>query len=345
MTQWSEKGSVLVEVMGLTLVAAILATGLMWATTGEGRSSNYYASSSHALALADAGIEYVFAQMTDADLEDLVGTEVPDWDEGEIKILDIWDEITAEGDRFIHVLSQGTSPEPVMQRTVLAVFSYDLSFNPFENAVTTYGDGSKVEIKGTATTVVGNIHSNNNVVISGHPTTVGSITAVRNISVGTAGGKSEHYYEGVAPLPNPSEYIHQWRDDAIAADQYRGTGDLTLDGGVKAGVWFVENGGIILNANYNLEGYAVFVARGDITLNGTAEVLEGYFYSIEGDILVNGNFMLYGAVAAQEGDCTVTGNQTMIYPSQDGATVQLLTTWGRHKWLETGDAEIDRGGG
>jgi len=94
--------------------------------------------------------------------------------------------------------------------------------------------------------------------------------------------------------------------------------------------------------------YPLFIVQGDIKITGGANVINAFFYSVEGEIQLGGSGSIVGAVATggegQNVEIDIAGTFTMHNPlvEEDLPEIGDLHGWKRGLWVET--SEIDRTG-
>jgi hypothetical protein len=308
---------------------------------GESRSSSRQVSSAQALALADAGVEYVYARLVGENIKiDKVKNVFSepvilhdDWTKGRAEVVV---DSPAPGTNVVVMTSQGIIEAPEYRRTVKASFFYAPALS-FSRTAVSYDNDGRIELDG-GVVLSGGLHANGDINTSGNSQALdvtGTITASGSISP-LLGGHYSHPWD--APTQADIEAL---KEKAIADGRYYPTG-LTVkppgnDPRVYEGLIFVD-GDLKFQGGLNVSGYAIWVVTGTIEFRNSGYV-HGFFYSTyrhpsNRSITVTGNTQITGALLSN-GSIKLSGAIGAGSPKEADENL-LPRRWTRHTWEEIG---------
>lgn len=262
-TQRNRKdGSVLLTVMMLSAILAAAAASMVMFTGNAAFRARKLHNSAEALAIAEAGVGYVVAQMEAEGIPKWMSTNVTvNFADGSFTVQTTYDNVTG------NIIIQSTGRRVDEQRTVAAEILGDLYL--FYDEVLGIGgsivaDGDVI-IETSAGRITGNVHANGNISSDNTPTTVdGHITAVGTVTGNFDGPASIN--GGSAPVVVPDfQPFTAWEELAKNGGLYYANSQVF--GGVNLapgnGVLFVD-GDITIGQNSSLHGTIVATGSVDI---------------------------------------------------------------------------------
>ena len=347
-----QRGSVLMGVMALFLALSILSLTVVHAMGAETRSTANRTASAQALALADAGVDYVYTRLKQARIRPQnvesdfdYPSEIDDWNA--IRGRTIL-EVTWPGGNTITVSSTGIVEQPPARRRVIQ----ELNWTPhpaLQYALAAFGDGSLVHIGGNVK-LTGHVHSNGMaeaVWVEGHPPEIEGVASY----VGEINDPHGHFEgaEKVDSIDAPTEEeIEEWIEAAGNSEGYpeglriAGSEEREYKGIVEVRSGAVQDG-LEFSGGATVTGDALFIVRsGNILIKGASVVEASFLLMGDGEIKIEGTgptddaMKLAGTVASEKGTITFKGNVSMEQRPLCDVEHEAVYGWERGTWREGG---------
>lgn len=350
-----QRGSVLMGVMALFLALSILSLTVVHAMGAETRSTANRTASAQALALADAGVDYVYTRLKQARIRPQnvesdfdYPSEIDDWNA--IRGRTIL-EVTWPGGNTITVSSTGIVEQPPARRRVIQ----ELNWKPhpaLQYALAAFGDGSLVHIGGNVE-LTGHVHSNGTaeaVWVEGHPPEIEGVASY----VGEINDPHGHFEdaEQVEAIDAPTEEeIAEWIEAAKEADAWEEYSEGLRIAGSEAreykGIVEVHSGavqdGLEFSGGATVTGDALFIVwSGDILIKGASVVEASFLLMGDGEIKIEGTgpsgetMKMAGTVASERGTVEFKGNVSMEQRPLCDSEHEAVYGWERGTWREGG---------
>lgn len=298
-----EAGMALLTALLISLVLAVVAAGVVTYTTAGSQRTVHETSRREALNLAESAVEWAIAELDPANLDTASASAVP-FGSGTYTV-------SARRLPDGEIAIQATGAHGRAARTVEVILIEQA--NPMgDYAIATDGQltfNGAVTVNSTPSAGVGNVHSNEAVVINGSsPTFDGTITSGGSVTPSTypnaTGGVRQNSPEVEIPTYSAAQ-LSAFRTEAQAS------GNLTMAG---------FNGTA-------LSGY--YSGPGNLRINGGTVTLAGPVVYIDGDLTISGNSVVNapsGALVIVSGTVSISGNPDLIGPAGGGLGIVSLAS-------------------